>query len=679
MRKQKPILLFVAAALVLAPAALVSKEHYRALDKPKDFYYGYISFVEAKGDGNDPVVVREGGTEPVQAVVNLPLGPGDVIRTTSERRCEIQFDSATIVRLDVDTELKIETILARSLSSSQELSNLFLSRGRIYVMYKEYNGREMFQILTPAAAVKLKHKSVAMIRASADGSSDVQVKYGKANVLFGKSEAEIDRETVGKAERVIITGDGQSQVAEGIEGTDFELWNEEINRNFEELHEGIAVLPKPIQKLPRAVFHFAQQYGYRYGEWIWEDHYGYVWRPFLNDARYPSGGWQPYFYGQWAFYSGQMFWVPDEPWGWVPYHLGIWHWSKKHGWVWLPGSFFAPAWVDWDFFFGNFCWRPWTLWDWYWGGMYVDSFYGPYGFGYAADDWYYRWPGSPGVSGELMPVQTMLKRGQLKAPPPEAYPVPPEFKSVLKTAGVAYERGETWAVESMKSVPSHLVFVRAENLAASRVGEKALKWDSVPRLKGVPLAKDDGAAPKRTIDPARRAAFVMRGFEDNAEVREMPRRDTVGGLLPKGLASPARTGAVRDATVSDEPKPAPVPRGAARTVTGKSPGRTPSPRSSRFLDWNPDVRIASRLGVGIEYSSRTNEIVSPELRISSRDRSTWSQPVLTSRGAAPSEGGGSGSGSMGRVSSSNPPASGKTGAKEASSGSGGGKAGTVKK
>jgi hypothetical protein len=41
--------------------------------------------------------------------------------------------------------------------------------------------------------------------------------------------------------------------------------------------------------------------------------------------------------------------------------------------------------------------------------------------------------------------------------------------------------------------------------------------------------------------------------------------------------------------------------------------------AERFRDWNPDVRIARSLGVRIDYSSATNEVRCPQLKISSRD------------------------------------------------------------
>ena len=356
------------AILLAAAAGLVAADNYKVVNGPKDFYFGHISYIEPTPGGADPVVLREGGATPEPGILNLPIGPGDTIRTSGDRRCEIQFDTGTIVRLDVATEVRVETILARSLSTAEELSVLTLGKGRIYVMYKEYDRKEMFQVLTPNAAVKMKHNSVVLLTAAADGTTEAQVTSGRAQVLFGPDEKQLDDRAVRKGERLIVLADHQFELAAAIEGTAFELWNREVNAHFDELHAGLTALPKPIQKLPGAVFYFAQTYGNHYGEWLWDDIYGYVWRPYIDNGAYPWG-WSPYFYGSWSYSGGQMFWVPREPWGWIPYHLGVWQWDKKLGWVWLPGSMFASAWVEWDFFFGYASWRPMGLFDWMNGSL----------------------------------------------------------------------------------------------------------------------------------------------------------------------------------------------------------------------------------------------------------------------------------------------------------------------
>ena len=108
------------------------------------------------------------------------MGPGDSVRTSSERRCEIQFDTGTILRLDYDTEVQIETILAPSLTSRKQISNIVLKHGQAYVMYKRYNRPEVFQVFTPNASVKLDHNSVSSIKVE-DGLSQVWVDQGKVN------------------------------------------------------------------------------------------------------------------------------------------------------------------------------------------------------------------------------------------------------------------------------------------------------------------------------------------------------------------------------------------------------------------------------------------------------------------------------------------------------------------
>ncbi|MBM3312082.1 MAG: FecR domain-containing protein, partial [Candidatus Aminicenantes bacterium] len=325
MTKKKLTLFFGAGMLLAAWAAGQASDHYQVINRPKDFYFGHISLVEIKNDGQDPVVLREGAAKPELAVLNTPIGPGDTVQTAG-RRVEIQLDNGTILRLDSNSELKVETILAQSLSSGQKLTNLVLRRGQLYAMYKQFSARETFQVLTTTAAVKLTMDTVAMVERAEDGTTSVQVKRGRADVLYGPTKDNLKAQKVGRAERVTIAPDHRFALQGYLAGSDFERWNEQINADFVDLHEGLTPLPKPVQRLPRAIVYWAQRWGNQYGEWVWDDFLGYLWRPFYND-RYPSGSWVPYYHGQWTRVGGQMFWVPNEPWGWVPYHLGVWHWS----------------------------------------------------------------------------------------------------------------------------------------------------------------------------------------------------------------------------------------------------------------------------------------------------------------------------------------------------------------
>ena len=184
MRNSKFKIGFILAILLLFPSALLSKSLYRFAYSPKlDIYFGHISVVDVQNDGADAVVMRRSGIEPELAVLNLPVWAGDTIRTTESRRCEIQFDTGTIIRLDYSTELKIETIMAQSLSSKNKITNLVLNQGEIYIMYKRYNIPEFFQVLTRNAAVKLNHNTIAALSFSEEGKTAIHVNKGKVTVV----------------------------------------------------------------------------------------------------------------------------------------------------------------------------------------------------------------------------------------------------------------------------------------------------------------------------------------------------------------------------------------------------------------------------------------------------------------------------------------------------------------
>jgi len=80
-----------------------------------------------------------------------------------------------------------------------------------------------------------------------------------------------------------------------------------------------------------------------YGEWVYIDGPGWVWSPYDVAA-----DWRPYQYGHWAYTDYGWTWASDEDYGWAVYHYGRWHQSPRHGWVWVPGSEWGPAWVAWQ-------------------------------------------------------------------------------------------------------------------------------------------------------------------------------------------------------------------------------------------------------------------------------------------------------------------------------------------
>ena len=101
----------------------------------------------------------------------------------------------------------------------------------------------------------------------------------------------------------------------------------------------------------------------RFGEWLETRDYGYVWQP---TALGVDPAWRPYTRGRWVNSDQGWTWLSDEPFGWAVYHYGRWVLLARHGWVWVPGDDWAPAWVSWrqnDDYLGWAPLPPETLYD----------------------------------------------------------------------------------------------------------------------------------------------------------------------------------------------------------------------------------------------------------------------------------------------------------------------------
>jgi hypothetical protein len=90
-----------------------------------------------------------------------------------------------------------------------------------------------------------------------------------------------------------------------------------------------------------------------HGEWVVVGTYGRCWRPTHVEL-----GWRPYGDGYWRRTDAGWYWASEEPWGWATYHYGRWDWSVEFGWIWMPHTQWAPAWVFWRQGAGYVGWAP---------------------------------------------------------------------------------------------------------------------------------------------------------------------------------------------------------------------------------------------------------------------------------------------------------------------------------
>ncbi len=293
--------------------------------------YGYISYVE-----NEAYVLKTQEDITLKAGVNLPLVPGDVIYTGNEGRCELQFDNGTIIRLDKNSELKLDTVLSKSLTTENKITTLQLRKGQIYNMNQVYK-QEIFQVITPNAAVKMMKRSTNSIMVNDKGETNVFVIRGKVGVLYGKDQKALKNDYLEAKKGLWITEDHQLKADNTVINKNFFNWNKKINANFKDLHYGKSKVPAVIYRRSPGIVRFAEKWSTKFGEWVYDDLFGYVWKPYADvyDGR------RPFWDANYVEINGELVMVPNQPWGWAPAHLGTWFWSNQSGWVWIPGDAFS--------------------------------------------------------------------------------------------------------------------------------------------------------------------------------------------------------------------------------------------------------------------------------------------------------------------------------------------------
>jgi hypothetical protein len=79
------------------------------------------------------------------------------------------------------------------------------------------------------------------------------------------------------------------------------------------------------------------------GTWLDLREYGSVWQPTVSS----NLAWRPYVDGSWAWSLHGWTWSSNETFGQICYHYGRWLQLPRQGWVWVPDTEWAPAWVSW--------------------------------------------------------------------------------------------------------------------------------------------------------------------------------------------------------------------------------------------------------------------------------------------------------------------------------------------
>lgn len=309
------------------------------------------------------VSVRRGDSgEWVAAAVNAPLMTEDQVLTAAGARAEVQFDYAHFARLSSDVEFRLADI---------ENHRYLVRLARGTMTFRVLRSSEaQIEISTPSIAVHPLKKGIYRVSVLDDGSTEVTVRNGEAEIFSPRGTQKL------KSGRTMLArgnaSDPEFQFVNAAMIDDWDRWNESRDRQLE---------------TSRSYDYVSQDiYGAEdldnHGRWENTPDYGNVWVPAT------TGDWAPYRNGRWTWvdYYGWN-WISYDPWGWAPYHYGRWINRPNVGWCWWPGRihsrhYWSPGLVA--FFgwgrggvsvgFGNYGWVPLapfeTYYPWYGRGYY---------------------------------------------------------------------------------------------------------------------------------------------------------------------------------------------------------------------------------------------------------------------------------------------------------------------
>ena len=302
--------------LVTTGVSAFAQETARSFETP-----AHISFVDGAA-----VLEREGNID--SDINSMPLLAGDRIRTQGGR-VEVLFADSSALHLDANTVVDFQ---------SDEVIRLLDGRIRLAI---GGNARDVaYRIDAPSAWIQINDPGEYRIEVGRDEAVELAVLRGAAELVN-----EQGRTFIRAGERTFARAGAAPSppyVFNSAAWDSFDRWSEARR----DRRIGLSA-----QYLPNEVRSYASAFD-SYGDWRYEQSYGYVWYPRVDV------GWRPYYYGRWASLRPYGWtWIAGHPWGWPTHHYGRWGFSAG-AWFWVPGRHWGPAWVSWAYAPSYVSWCP---------------------------------------------------------------------------------------------------------------------------------------------------------------------------------------------------------------------------------------------------------------------------------------------------------------------------------
>ena len=321
---------FLAATVGLAACAALGQTERRSA-------YSYVR--ETSGD----VTVISGLNGTVEARRNLPISPGDEVRTDDPGRAEIALADGNVLHVGGGTTVQFVSLYAQQ-GSDDEVSALSLKEGSVLLSAVGPDEKAVPRIDTEDVTVYANAGARVRVNADPHRGTAVVVRAGSVEVRTPAGSY-----TVRAGNYLLAHGEEEPEIARGSFSRDrFDSWaadrlqaTYDAPRNASSQYVG-EDYAGDVASLDG------------YGNWDYNSTYSsYVWRPQV------AAGWTPYSNGSWYYTPAGLTWWSLDSWGWYPFHYGNWFFdSGWNSWCWSPGYVYSPAWVYWGYTSGYVGWCP---------------------------------------------------------------------------------------------------------------------------------------------------------------------------------------------------------------------------------------------------------------------------------------------------------------------------------
>jgi hypothetical protein len=284
---------------------------------------------------------RDGRIE--TAPLNMPLVGGDKLRTT-DGRVEVRFADGGRLMLDSHTSVDLlSNALAR------------LGEGRVRVNVVRGGSQQVsYRVDSPAGSARIFQPGeyrVAVLHGAPSSpgiaGEEVQLEF---SVISGGGEIATEQGTtpVRAGERAYASAGllpSYAYAYNSAEGDDFDHW-------VDTQHDVVYAASSPsAQYLPADMTSYASTFD-QYGDWRYQQSYGYVWYPHV------AADWHPYYNGSWMSYPTYGWtWIAADRFGYPTHHYGRWGVSAGL-WFWIPSAAWGPAYVSWAYAPDYVSWCP---------------------------------------------------------------------------------------------------------------------------------------------------------------------------------------------------------------------------------------------------------------------------------------------------------------------------------